>query len=148
MYIKGLDDLSCSQCITLLKTIAEGGRTVICSIHTPSARLFSIFDNAYIIADGQCVYQGYGPDVVPFLSNLGIECPKHYNPSDFVIELCCSEYGDHHERMVTAIDNGRVIYNKKYNEVSLEEVALDSNISLIKEYPTLSEQNLIMNLDG
>lgn len=84
---RGLDDLSCSQCITLLKKIAEGGRTVICSIHTPSAKLFTLFDNVYIISSGQCVYQGYGPNVVPFLSNLGLECPKHFNPADFSMSL-------------------------------------------------------------
>ncbi|KAJ8947544.1 hypothetical protein NQ318_005023, partial [Aromia moschata] len=132
----GLDDLSCSQCISLLKTIAEGGRTVICSIHTPSARLFSQFDSTYILAAGQCVYQGYGPDVVPFLAGLGIDCPKHYNPADFIIEVCSFEYGDYHERMVTAVDNGRTIYNRREPEVCLEEVILDSNISVIKEGPS------------
>ncbi|KAJ8973991.1 hypothetical protein NQ317_009023 [Molorchus minor] len=130
----GLDDLSCSQCISLLKTIAKGGRTVICSIHTPSAKLFSEFDDVYILSAGQCVYKGYGPDVVPFLANLGLECPKHYNPADFIIEVCCFEYGDCHERMVTSIENGRITYNKKA-PARLEEVVSDSNISLIKEYP-------------
>lgn len=79
----GLDDLASSQCISLLKLLAEGGRTVICSIHTPSARLFAMFDNVYIVSSGQCVYQGYGPDVVPFLANIGLVCPTHYNPADF-----------------------------------------------------------------
>lgn len=82
-FFSGLDDLSSSQCISLLKLLAEGGRTVICSIHTPSAKLFALFDNVYIVASGQCVYQGYGPDVVPFLTNIGLICPKHYNPADF-----------------------------------------------------------------
>ncbi|VEN59298.1 unnamed protein product [Callosobruchus maculatus] len=130
----GLDDLSSSQCIMLLKKIAEGGRTIICSIHTPSARLFSVFDNVYIIASGQCVYQGYGPEVVPFLSNIGIECPKHYNPADFIIEVCCQEYGDFHDRMVSVIDNGRCKYGTKAKEEKLHEVSLDSStISLVKE---------------
>lgn len=137
----GLDDMSCSQCISLLKQIADGGRTVICSIHTPSAKLFSVFDNAYIIAAGQCVYQGYGPEVVSFLSNLGIECPKHYNPADFIIEVCCMEYGDYHDRMVTAVDNGRINCNNLCRLASMEEVSLDNSISSIKEYPILSEQN-------
>lgn len=82
-FFRGLDDLSSSQCIALLKLLAEGGRTVICSIHTPSAKLFALFDNVYIVASGQCVYQGYGPDVVPFLTTIGLVCPTHYNPADF-----------------------------------------------------------------
>ncbi|KAJ8922757.1 hypothetical protein NQ315_007792 [Exocentrus adspersus] len=145
----GLDDMSSTQCIHLLKQIAEGGRTVICSIHTPSAKLFSVFDNVYIIAAGQCVYQGYGPEVVPFLSNLGIECPKHYNPADFIIEVCCMEYGDYHERMVTAVDNGRANCSSKCIPVaSMDEISLDNSISLIKEDPVLSEENFNHHQSG
>ncbi|RZC41039.1 ABC2 membrane domain containing protein, partial [Asbolus verrucosus] len=103
----GLDDLSCSQCVSLLKQVAAGGRTVICSIHTPSAKLFSLFDNVYVISSGQCTYQGYGPDIVPYLINIGISCPTHYNPADFIMEVCSGEYGDCQDRMVSAIDNGR-----------------------------------------
>lgn len=80
---RGLDDVASVQCITLLKTIANGGRTVICSIHTPSARIFSTFDHVYIMADGQCAFAGLGEDVVPFLSTFNLHCPTHYNPADF-----------------------------------------------------------------
>lgn len=83
LFFSGLDDLSSSQCIALLKLLAKGGRTVICSIHTPSARLFNTFDNVYCVNNGQCVYHGFGPSVIPFLSNIGLYCPTTYNPSDF-----------------------------------------------------------------
>lgn len=83
--------MSSSQCISLLKGLAHGGRTVICSVHTPSARLFAQFDNVYIVSDGQCMFQGRGQDIVPFLASLGLHCPKHYNPADFS-ELSCDIY--------------------------------------------------------
>ncbi|XP_063222401.1 ATP-binding cassette subfamily G member 4-like [Bacillus rossius redtenbacheri] len=103
----GLDDLSSSQCISLLKSLAEEGRTVVCSVHTPSARLFAMFDHVYIVAAGQCVFQGPGGRIVPFLASVGVDCPLHYNPADFVIEVSSGEYGDHTEKMVAAVDNGR-----------------------------------------
>jgi len=80
---RGLDDMSSSQCVYLLKLLAQGGRTVVCSVHTPSAKLFAMFDHVYVVATGQCVFQGSGSDIVPFLHGIGIECPKHYNPADF-----------------------------------------------------------------
>ncbi|XP_060530765.1 ATP-binding cassette subfamily G member 4-like [Cylas formicarius] len=116
----GLDDLSCSQCIALLKQIALGGRTVVCSIHTPSASIFSKFDSVYIMSMGQCIYQGFGLDVVFFLSNLDLHCPKHYNPADFIIEVASGEYGNYQEKLVSTIDNGRIKYCEK-NDTRLTE---------------------------
>ncbi|XP_037047349.1 ATP-binding cassette sub-family G member 1-like isoform X3 [Bradysia coprophila] len=104
----GLDDLSSSQCISLLRRIALGGRTIVCSIHTPSAKIFEMFDLVYAMAGGQCVYQGSPSQIIPYLQTTGLTCPVTYNPADFIVEVSCGDYGiDCIDRMVTAAGNGR-----------------------------------------
>lgn len=79
----GLDETSSYQCVELLKKLASGGRTIVCSIHTPSAKIFEKFDHIYVVADGRCIYNGIGGNIVPYLDTVGLRCPRTYNPADF-----------------------------------------------------------------
>ncbi|XP_050680943.1 ATP-binding cassette sub-family G member 1 [Leptidea sinapis] len=83
----GLDTVTTVHCVKTLKQLARQGRTVVCTIHQPAASLFEQFDQVYIIADGLCIYQGDTDAMVPHLARLGMACPRHHNPADFIIEL-------------------------------------------------------------
>lgn len=69
-----------------------------------------MFDHVYIAANGQCVYQGEGSNIVDYMRMFNLHCPKTYNPADFsryniknifliksciilVIEVSSGEYG-------------------------------------------------------
>ncbi|CAD5119901.1 DgyrCDS8481 [Dimorphilus gyrociliatus] len=106
----GLDSSSTYQCVDLLRSLAQGGRTVICTIHQPSAKLLDMFDHLYMLADGQCMYQGDIPGLIPFVAAVAVKCPEYHNPADFVMELACGQYGETHLiKMVDAVKKGKCL---------------------------------------
>ncbi|XP_028045850.1 ATP-binding cassette sub-family G member 1 isoform X2 [Monomorium pharaonis] len=133
----GLDHVASMQCINVLKRLARFGRTVVCSVHTPSANAFQKFDHVYVITNGQCIYRDSASNVVPFLRNVGIECPIHYDPADFIIELSAGDYGfDVVERMVTYVNTKlplSIFQSKSQFDIDKEKVAwIDQFSTLMK----------------
>lgn len=105
----GLDEVTAAQCVRLLKNLAKQNRTVVCTIHQPSATTFALFDHVFVLARGQCVFQG-GPNMlVPFLNRLSLKCPTHYNPSDYIIELCDSDDGQIVSALARETQNGKLM---------------------------------------
>lgn len=79
----GLDEVTAASCIRLLSRLAHEDRTIICTIHQPSAKMFEQFDDIYLLAQGQCVYQGSPKMLIPFLTRENFTCPKYNNPADY-----------------------------------------------------------------
>ncbi|KAH8318978.1 hypothetical protein KR067_001255 [Drosophila pandora] len=120
----GLDSSTSNQLINLLKKLAEEGRTVICTIHQPSALTFAMFDHLYAIGEGQCIYAGGSQNLLPFLAALNMHCPESYNPADYLMEIATHDYDtpdeNQLEKLVALMDNGR---NEDYRQNKTARVA-------------------------
>lgn len=118
--------------ILLLKQLAQQGRTVICTIHQPSAKLFEKFDLVYILAYGKCLYQGHSSKLVPFLNSVNLPCPMFHNPADYAIELASGEYGmDKVKTLCNSIENGESIawFENPHKVMKLEQLRQKHPIS-------------------
>lgn len=91
----GLDSVSSLQLIQLLKKLVQNHPIIICAtIHQPSAKLFSYFDDLYVIsAFGTCIYRGPGQNLLDHLKNYNLNCPIFHNISDFVLEVAAGIHG-------------------------------------------------------
>ncbi|XP_030842481.1 ABC transporter G family member 21 [Strongylocentrotus purpuratus] len=84
----GLDSRTAYELIKTLKEYAvSSGKTVITSIHQPSSRVFQLFDCLLLLSEGQVVYSGDADQVVDYFARLGIQCPPHYNPADYILDI-------------------------------------------------------------
>ncbi|KAL7034286.1 hypothetical protein ACKWTF_007922 [Chironomus riparius] len=133
----GLDSVSSSQCIQLLKKLAENGRTIICTIHQPSASIFESFDHLYAIAEGQCIYQGESSKLVPYLSQLNLICPEFHNPSDFLLEISTHDYGYQLDKLINKIKNSRNHEFRKH----LTLMAAESTKNTLNSHSSLKAEN-------
>nr|BBC77943.1 ABC transporter White [Thermobia domestica] len=83
----GLDSFMALNVVTVLKGMAQKGKTVICTIHQPSSEVFAMFDKVLLMAEGRTAYLGNTEDACEFFRQMGAACPSNYNPADFFIQL-------------------------------------------------------------
>uniref|UniRef100_A0A1B0CG10 ABC transporter domain-containing protein n=1 Tax=Lutzomyia longipalpis TaxID=7200 RepID=A0A1B0CG10_LUTLO len=102
----GLDSVSAVQVITHLKDLARAGRNVICVIHQPSSRLLELFDDIFIMCNGQCIYNGPLDNMVAEFEEAGFECPQFYNRADFALEIASGERLGSLDNLINKVTRG------------------------------------------
>lgn len=92
----GLDASTSYSIVKLLKQLVSDNEyqmSIVMSIHQPSARLFAVFDQVYVMSDGNCLYEGSCKvsAINTHLKRFGLECPKFHNVADYLIEIACED---------------------------------------------------------
>ncbi|XP_045769049.1 ATP-binding cassette subfamily G member 4-like isoform X1 [Maniola jurtina] len=99
----GLDCSISKQLIYLLHLLARQGRTVVISMHQPSAMLLHMVDRLFAVAAGRCAYMGSVPLLLPYLEQINLICPPYHNTVDFFLEVCA----ENEDRLVQCSRNGK-----------------------------------------
>eukprot|EP00331_Platyophrya_macrostoma_P013847 CAMPEP_0176419900 /NCGR_PEP_ID=MMETSP0127-20121128/8309_1 /TAXON_ID=938130 /ORGANISM="Platyophrya macrostoma, Strain WH" /LENGTH=624 /DNA_ID=CAMNT_0017800439 /DNA_START=49 /DNA_END=1923 /DNA_ORIENTATION=+ len=87
----GLDSVTSAKIVALLNELARKGRTIIFTIHQPTAEVLSYFDDLMLMAQGKAVYHGPMSDAVEYFTSIGYECPETYTPTDYFMTLLQDE---------------------------------------------------------
>ncbi|XP_076166930.1 protein scarlet-like isoform X2 [Ptiloglossa arizonensis] len=121
----GQDSHSANSLISQLKTFAAQGRTVLCTIHQPSSAIFNSFDRIILIAEGRVAFAGSTERAIEFFASQGYECPRNYNPADFLITIVATG---------SPAENGEGDVARKVCDMFLTSEAADEiNYILMKE---------------
>lgn len=83
----GLDAATAFQLVSTLKSLANKGRTIICTIHQPRSEIWNLFDNVLLLAGGSLVYSGSAARCLPYFEDLGHALPTFVNPAEYLIDL-------------------------------------------------------------
>jgi len=68
-----------------VKSLARHGRTVVCTIHSPSSQSFRLFDTMYLLYEGACVFNGNPhSEAIPHFENCGFL----FQVGDSVADYC------------------------------------------------------------
>ena len=83
----GLDSTTAQRILTTIKRLANGGRTVVTTIHQPSSRLYHMFDKVVLLSEGCPIYYGSASAALEYFSSIGFSTPLTVNPADLLLDL-------------------------------------------------------------
>jgi len=134
----GLDSSNAYSLMKTLQRLASNkDRTIIISIHQPRSNIFNLFDYLLLLSHGEMVYFGDAAESIQYFHKLGSDCPEHYNPADFLIDLMSSKtseeirnLSDNFKRTMEANDPPSVLVR-----------SISSSVNFTYEDPTDSESD-------
>ena len=144
-----MDSTTAEHIVQILRDLAQEGRTIVCTIHQPSSTIFSMFDDLFLLANGDLTYSGPVSEVpkwfktmvstlvilkvhefINYLFQKGYPCPKFMNPADHVMKVM-SRADDVPEEQFLERVKSFVEYRGQHNNiVSIADKEKSRNIDL------------------
>ncbi|KAK6154323.1 hypothetical protein DH2020_008571 [Rehmannia glutinosa] len=127
----GLDSTTAQKIVSTLWELANGGRTIVMTIHQPSSRLFYMFHKVLLLSEGNPLYYGKGSSALEFFESVGFAPSLAMNPADFLLDLANGvATADSHEDQA-AIKQALVsAYKAHLSESVKSELANDNELQV------------------
>ena len=99
----GLDSSIAYEVIFAIRNLANQQRTIICTIHQPSTKIYAMLDKLLLLAHGRVIYYGPAKMAVGYFvsSPFAYAFVRGSNPSDFIISVAGSFLADSKGRFVS-----------------------------------------------
>lgn len=130
----GLDSSTTLDVVRILRQLSRNGRTIICTIHQPSACAFQLFDQLILLSKGRICYNGPSYNSEAFFRSIGftpIDTVGN-NPADFILSVV-------NKRDDNVNGNWELNLADEWNKTTLHERRLKSTTTRI----TNTAQNVI-----
>lgn len=89
----GLDSQSAWAIVGFLRSLADNGQAILCTIHQPSAELFQVFDRLLLLKKGgQVVFFGdtghHSKNLIEYFERNGArKCESEENPAEYMLDI-------------------------------------------------------------
>ena len=136
----GLDSTTAQSLIETLQGIAKKtDMTIILTIHQPRASILSFFTRIMFMSQGQLIFNGTMTGCLQHLKKvLGVECPEHENPADFVMDLLT----------VKSNDNEISGYRVKTLQTSWRELEESTNNEQVNNFTRVSNDHVAIQMNS
>ncbi|KAG8364974.1 hypothetical protein BUALT_Bualt18G0054300 [Buddleja alternifolia] len=127
----GLDSTTAQRIVSTLWELANGGRTVVMTIHQPSSRLFYMFHKVLLLSEGNPLYFGKGSNALDYFSSVGFAPSVTMNPADFLLDLANGVSTAESQEDHAAIKQTLVsAYKTELSSSVKSELAIDNQLNI------------------
>ncbi|TMW65968.1 hypothetical protein Poli38472_003733 [Pythium oligandrum] len=84
----GLDSAATYDIIKAQRSIADKfKKTIVMSLLQPTPEVVALFDDIMLLNEGHVMYYGPRMKVMKYFEDLGLSCPPHRDPADFLMDI-------------------------------------------------------------
>eukprot|EP01119_Soliformovum_irregulare_P025420 TRINITY_DN9410_c0_g1_i1.p1 TRINITY_DN9410_c0_g1~~TRINITY_DN9410_c0_g1_i1.p1 ORF type:complete len:618 (-),score=179.97 TRINITY_DN9410_c0_g1_i1:44-1897(-) len=118
----GLDSTTALSLIhTLGELVKNRGCTILCTIHQPQSKIFSLFHTVLVMSKGQTVSMGTREQVLDQYARAGYPVPEFTNPADHILDVISALSPEGQSEVQTNVEN-------------IQDASLPQDVNLLQKY--------------